>query len=619
MSEIGRTEIAQLNALIDDAVIERQSGATEALICATVDRIDSLVNSNSKENFEVVIKIANIIAYSVAPKPETAATKVLLDVAFSMVLRARSAEALPFAHRSIAISNANGPTSELRRSHSVCAILFTDVGLIANAIEHLIKALRLASQLHDQKAKAIALVNLTAALYSCGLNRECINISLRILDTFPRDGSHHREIGAILSNAANSHISLGQFSAAAQLVVETEKVIGTATDSEALFQRLVNLWNAIRCAVAMDDENGATRCVSAARESFEAFRTQRTELVYDLICAAHQICAKNTSLATFKLRLMLERSIETRSLYRDNLELLVRAYEKAGDRANALVYLGKLVDFIGKTQMDNVKRALDTLEIKLQTPVPGRDDMREVLAAIQRGDPLPRNRAEVPLVQIWETYETFALTAELKEDPSGRHVYRVGKLARLLSEARGQPNEFSIALERAARLHDIGKLGLPDDVVMNTGALTSEQHQAMQKHCEIGVQIIDQTTHPALSLAREVAQSHHERWDGSGYPQGLAGEAIPLAARIVAIAETYDVLTHGRTYRPACSHTEALAIMQAGAGTQFDPTLIKAFMPLANALHEKHGDDLAEFLAEAANESSFLQAKNEMDRLIDAL
>jgi putative two-component system response regulator len=119
--------------------------------------------------------------------------------------------------------------------------------------------------------------------------------------------------------------------------------------------------------------------------------------------------------------------------------------------------------------------------------------------------------------------------------------------------------------------------------------------------------------------AREIAQSHHERWDGSGYPQVLAGEAIPLAARIVAIAETYDVLTHGRTYRAACLHTEALAIILAGAGTQFDPTLIRAFMPLANALHEKHGDDLAEFLAEAANESSFLQAKNEMDRLIDAL
>jgi HD-GYP domain-containing protein (c-di-GMP phosphodiesterase class II) len=101
---------------------------------------------------------------------------------------------------------------------------------------------------------------------------------------------------------------------------------------------------------------------------------------------------------------------------------------------------------------------------------------------------------------------------------------------------------------------------------------------------------------------------------GSGYPQGLAGEAIPLAARIVAIAGTYDVVTHGRTYRAACSHTEALAIIQAGAGTQFDPTLIRAFMPLANALHEKHGDDLAECLAEGANESSFLQAKNEMDR-----
>jgi putative two-component system response regulator len=624
MEELTRVDIAKLQATLDNALANPSDENLEALTLLSAQQIGQLLHSNCKENFALAEKITRVIASSTSAKSPQAAIKTILDVSYAMSLRGRPNDALRYVEKCIDVAERGSLSWELRRAYNVYGAICTDAGMPALCIESCMRAVAVAREISDSMGLAASKSNLAGALCALGLHKESIALSQQVTsqqvtsqqNDDPRwQGLRARSHG----NIANAALALSRYRLGAEAAEQAVSHIGSLEDSNEQFVRLVYEIVWMRSLIALNEKNMTQPRLKKINEIADTLATPRAELNRRIALAAYEIYAGDIKAATTNLISLLETSKAMPTLYRDNLELLVRAYEKAGDRLNASLYLGKLVDFIGKTQMDNVKRALDTLEIKLQTPAPGRDDMREVLAAIQRGDPLPRNRAEVPSAQIWETYETFALTAELKEDPSGRHVYRVGKLARLLSEAIGQTSDFSIALERAARLHDIGKLGLPDDVVMNTGALTSEQHQTMQMHCEIGVQIIDQTAHPTLSLAREIAQSHHERWDGGGYPQGLVGEAIPLCARITSIAETYDVLTHGRTYRAACLHTEALAIILAGAGTQFDPTLIAAFISLVNALHEKHGDDLAEFLAEAANESSFLQAKNEMDRLIDAL
>jgi putative two-component system response regulator len=300
------------------------------------------------------------------------------------------------------------------------------------------------------------------------------------------------------------------------------------------------------------------------------------------------------------------------------LVLRLEIHEKRGDRASLIVALADLVEFQSRVQFNRVHQHVELIRGQEALIAPGRDDTRIALESM-RSVELTTPRANYSADAYFFALQRLAVTSELKEDASGRHMYRVGKLAKLFSEALGHSKTYSESIERAARLHDIGKLGLPDEIIMNAGALSPEQHQAMQKHCDIGVKMIDQVGHTAPAIAREVAQSHHERWDGTGYPQKLSGEAIPLSARIAAIAETYDVLTHERTYRPARMHAEALSIIQASAGIQFDPTLVPTFVTLANALYEKYGEDLPEFLSEAANESSFLQAKDEMDRLIDTL
>jgi putative two-component system response regulator len=153
----------------------------------------------------------------------------------------------------------------------------------------------------------------------------------------------------------------------------------------------------------------------------------------------------------------------------------------------------------------------------------------------------------------------------------------VGDLAADLALRLAQSPLWAEQLRRAARLHDIGKLGISERILHNPGPLTPDDRREVQRHTEIGAQILGGSTLPLVQLAAEVAVAHHERWDGSGYPAGLAGTDIPLSARIVAVADVYDALVSRRTHRGPWSHEEAARYIVAQAGTKFDPGVVAAF------------------------------------------
>ena len=175
-----------------------------------------------------------------------------------------------------------------------------------------------------------------------------------------------------------------------------------------------------------------------------------------------------------------------------------------------------------------------------------------------------------------EALEVLARAAEFRDDDTGEHAQRVGVLAGRIGEALGLGAATVELLERAAPLHDVGKIGIPDQILLKPGSLTPDEWTQMRRHTTIGAAILAGRRSPLLQLAAEIARSHHERWDGRGYPDGLAGEAIPLAARIVAVADAFDAMTHDRPYRPARTEEETWAILEAGAGTQWEARIVRA-------------------------------------------
>jgi putative two-component system response regulator len=179
-----------------------------------------------------------------------------------------------------------------------------------------------------------------------------------------------------------------------------------------------------------------------------------------------------------------------------------------------------------------------------------------------------------------EMLDRLALAAEYRDDETGQHAVRIGRTSELLALALGLEAGDATLIGHAARLHDIGKIGISDALLLKPGKYTSEECAAMELHPSIGARILSGSNNELLDMAEQIALTHHERWDGRGYPSGLAGEEIPLAGRIVTVADVFDALTHRRPYKEPWPIPAAVREILGEAGTKFDPHVTQAFAQL---------------------------------------
>lgn len=193
-----------------------------------------------------------------------------------------------------------------------------------------------------------------------------------------------------------------------------------------------------------------------------------------------------------------------------------------------------------------------------------------------------------------EILRRLAWAAEYRDDVTGRHAERVGIVSGVVARQLGWSRDRLNLLEQAAPLHDLGKIAIPDAVLHKPGALTPSERSLIESHTTIGAKLLSGSRNPLLREARRIALHHHERWDGGGYPEGLEGEAIPMSARIVAVADTYDSMLHHRPYRDGQDREACLREIREGAGGQFDPAVVEAFLASveSGALDDALHDDL---------------------------
>lgn len=209
-----------------------------------------------------------------------------------------------------------------------------------------------------------------------------------------------------------------------------------------------------------------------------------------------------------------------------------------------------------------------------------------------------RNReiAQALMVAHHTSLVQMAQAAEFKDGDTGIHMVRIGQLSARLAYHLGVEREECAMLCRAAPMHDIGKIGVPDNVLKKPGSLTEVEWQLMRLHPEIGARLLHRDDAPVFGMAADIALGHHERWDGAGYPHGAAREAIPLSARIVGLVDYYDALTMDRCYRPAMPEDTVLAMIAENAGGHFDPGVAQVFLEHAAemaALRDSLNEELA--------------------------
>ena len=177
-----------------------------------------------------------------------------------------------------------------------------------------------------------------------------------------------------------------------------------------------------------------------------------------------------------------------------------------------------------------------------------------------------------------ETIHRLMTVALCRDEETGTHIRRTGLMSEALARALGWSAADAEIIRMAAPMHDVGKIGIPDVILQKPGKLTPAEFELMKTHATIGAKMLDGSRSAMLMMAHDIALSHHERWDGAGYPQGLSGQAIPEAARILSIVDVYDALSHDRVYRPALPEDEVMTLLQRGAGTQFDAMLLATFL-----------------------------------------
>lgn len=272
--------------------------------------------------------------------------------------------------------------------------------------------------------------------------------------------------------------------------------------------------------------------------------------------------------------------------------------------AAAMVAIGVLLTLLAVSRLlaplDTLRAGLERIgRGDLDTPIRLRNltELGLLAAAIDAmAAQLKRSRAETrrkerEIIDTQrEVIHTLGEVVESRSQETGRHIDRVAEGAALLGQLAGLSPEDCELLRLAAPMHDVGKIGIPDSVLNKPGKLTAAEFELIKTHATLGSQILSQSDRPILKAAAIVAHEHHERWDGGGYPRGLAGREIHVFGRIVAIVDVYDALTSDRCYRPAVGLAEALAIMVEGRGSQFDPELLDLFLTNLDRFRRQMGE-----------------------------
>ena len=231
---------------------------------------------------------------------------------------------------------------------------------------------------------------------------------------------------------------------------------------------------------------------------------------------------------------------------------------------------------------DFVNKPFDATEIVLR--IRNLLEARYLYLALQaQNDQLEarvRERTEELEQAQLEILHRLSRAADFRDDDTMQHTERVGRLSAALARELGMGSDDVELLRLAAPLHDLGKIAVPDSILFKGGALDDEEFRTVRTHTAIGARLLSGSTHPLLQMAEQIARTHHEQWDGSGYLDGLQGDTIPLVSRIVAVADVFDALTHARAYKKSWPLSEVLEELQRQKGRQFDPAVVDALLVL---------------------------------------
>ncbi|WP_051304111.1 tetratricopeptide repeat protein [Calidithermus chliarophilus] len=419
-------------------------------------------------------------------------------------------------------------------------MLYQRLGDSARALELFEQALAASREAGDQLAQTAVLNNLANLYLGKGEWAKARTLFQRALSKARQLGLRQFEVDN-LDGLGQVYTALGQHPQALRTHAQTLSIARTLGDREGEVDALLNLG---RSHLAMGRFEQALGPLQEALSLAQSLGNRRSAYeAHECLCEAHRGLGRfEQALEHHQEFHRLEREVFNEESERRTRQLSVQ-FDLQRARNEAEMY---------RLRTELEQKAREEAEAKV------RERTRELEEA------------------HLEVVNRLALAAEYRDDATGEHTRRVGRLSALIARTLGWPDPDVALLQSAARLHDVGKIGIPDAILLKPGRLSPPEFALMRQHTHIGSQILSGGNSKLLQMAQEIALAHHERWDGTGYPLGLAGEQIPLSARIVAVADVLDALLNERPYKPAWPLERAVEELERQGGRQFDPAVVRA-------------------------------------------
>jgi len=479
---------------------------------------------------------------------------------------------------------------------NVVGLVHQSAGNFTEALEYGLKALEL-YRLTDDRVHEGNLLN------SIALIHQELGDTDRALVTFEAALTAHRNQGAdevpmhhvlILHNMAEVRAGRNEHLLAVSLASEALDI--SRDNAPEYAPDLLALLAASYCELGMIDE--ADRCIDEAEQLLDdnPGDIDRARTTYTLAMARGKASLARGDLprAVEHYRLALGTAKESTALPRQLAAYteLATICKRLGLFEEALEYQEERFRTHEAIFSEGADLRIKTLQIAHDTEA-ARQQAEILRLRTGELEALVRGRTyDLEEYQL-EAFQRLAVLAEFRDTDTGEHTIRVGDLSANIALELGQPDEWAAKLRLAGRLHDIGKVAVPDSILLKPGPLTSEEFDVMKTHTTIGAEILSGSSSPLIQLAAEVALNHHERWDGTGYPAGLAGEQIPVSGRIVTVADVYDALTSHRTYKHAWTPLEAIDYIVGARGAQFEARVVDAFLHVMRRMHPELAGELS--------------------------
>lgn len=565
-------------------------------------------SANTSETFRTAYEAIR----AVPPSRMTAAgVECLLLVVHYAYVSAQAQQGIGPATDAIAAARLVGDKALLRKALTFGGVLQMETGNLPAATESFAEALDLARDLADRIGESALWNNMGLALQYAAHYADAIRCYERSISLAGDDLAMRVPKGTAFSNIAYASLNIQDLRRGLRSVRQAiETFSEPANPTDCMYRVLAENHFAQLLLEAGDIEGAKKRC-EYAKEFAAKSGLERAELAAAVAEGLTEVQAGTTDVGLTRLKRSLEKARSSvRGFLRDAMSAAVKGYEIAGQPDVALVYLHELLKLNQDAKQQQVlmhhQRHLQQVE---QTYVSVVDNASADANLDKHLGDLRVQLGERELMKSRiAMLEQQSVAAELHDDTTGEHCYRVGRFASILGREYGLEDDVCFMIDLAARMHDIGKLAVPDSILLKPGRLTDGERKIMQHHTIAGAEILARSNIPQMHVAEEIARHHHEWWNGRGYPFGLAGTAIPVAARITAIVDVFDALTHVRPYKDAWPVAEAMREIWSLRGVQFDPEVTDLFMELVPRLQREVGD-LDVFLGAEAKNSPFIQAR----------